>query len=364
MEDFRNIRKILVIHLRLIGDVLLSTPVFKSLRHQYPDAEVSALVNPGTEAMLSGNPNVAKVFLSPRVKGGILSRLPDELRLLREIRTEGFDMAVSLTTGDRAAIAAFASGARYRLSYDPSGNGLPGKRFLYTHIYKKRPVTHRVQRMLDVLEQAGIHAEDTSVDFYVQDADRERVRALLTEHGCDSSRPLVHIHPLSRMDYKCWKDEYMAEVIAWLGQQGAQVVLTASPAPHEIERITAILSHIPADKQKHVINLAGKVTLHELGAISEAATLFLGVDSAPMHIAAAVGTTVVAIFGAGDKSWAPWGDKHIVISNRTTDKSVAREERVQRNLSLITPDEVKEKLALLLAAGRPDIAGAPSTARP
>jgi heptosyltransferase-3 len=363
MEDFRNIRKILLIHLRLIGDVLLSTPVFRALKHRFPDAEVSALVNPGTEAMLRGNPNVAKVFLPPRSKG-LISRIPAELRLLRDIRTEGFDMAVSLTTGDRAAIAAFASGARYRLSYDPAGSGLPGKRLLYTHTYQKRPVPHRVIRMLDLLEQAGIHAEDTSVDFIVSDADRERAPALLARHGRDSSRPLVHIHPLSRMAYKCWKDEYMADIIAWLTRQGAQVVLTASPAPHEIQHIADILSHIPTDEQAHVINLAGKVTLHELGAVSGEAMVFFGVDSAPMHIAAAVGTTVVALFGAGHRSWAPWGENHIVISNEFTDKAVPREERVQRNLSLITPDEVKEKLAPLIRSGSTDSIDAPSTARP
>lgn len=349
MEDFKNIRKILVIHLRLIGDVLLSTPVFRALRHRFPDAEVSALVNPGTETMLRGNPNVTKVFLPPRSKG-LISRIPAELRLLRDIRAEGFDMAISLTTGDRAAIAAFASGARYRLSYDPAGSGLPGKRLLYTHIYKKSPVPHRVIRMLDILEQAGIHAGDMTVDFIVSDADRKRARTLLDGNGRDNSKPLVHIHPLSRMAYKCWKDEYMAEVISWLIHQGAQVVLTASPAPHEIKRINDILSHVPEQDRARVINLAGKVTLHELGAVSEAATVFFGVDSAPMHIAAAVGTTVVALFGAGHKSWSPWGDSHIVISNESTDKSVPRDERVQQNLSLITPDEVKEKLAPLLGA--------------
>jgi heptosyltransferase-3 len=181
-----------------------------------------------------------------------------------------------------------------------------------------------VLQNLDVVRKVGISTEDLSVDFHIPQEDRTYVRRILREHTPPIpplkkggkkgyGKALVHVHPTSRWLFKCWKDEYMAEVISWLVSQGTTVVVTSSPATKEMEKARRILSIVSSRITSHasrVIDLSGRTTIKQLGAISEAADLFFGVDSAPMHIAAAVGTPVVALFGpSGAFHWGPWDNE-------------------------------------------------------
>jgi heptosyltransferase-3 len=135
----------------------------------------------------------------------------------------------------------------------------------------------------------------------------------------------------------------MAEVIRWLIDKGAKVIITSSSERHEIEKVKGILSLVSSHQS--LIDLAGKTTIKQLAAIASASSLFIGVDSAPMHIAAAVGTPVIAIFGAGEQSWKPWGKDHIVIFKEAVRRNgVDRKERIKRNLLQITPEDVIEKI--------------------
>ncbi|MBI4654801.1 MAG: putative lipopolysaccharide heptosyltransferase III [Nitrospirae bacterium] len=341
-HEFKNIKKILVIKLRHIGDVLLSVPVFRALRKNFPAAHISALVNSGTEEVLTGNPLINEIIVFDRgiKKLNSLQRYLKELSFLKVIRKEGFDMAVDLTSGDRAAIISFISGARYRLAYDPCGAGFLGKRFLYTHLAQKNESQHMVLQNLDVVRQFGISTENLMVDFFIPDEAKMFVKRIFEENNINPPSPpfdkgglggfsdkVVHVHPTSRWLFKCWKDEHMAEVISWLIEQGIKVIVTSAPNKREVEKAKKILSLVSYQLSAisyqlsaisyQLIDLCGKTTIKQLAAISEASDLFLGVDSAPMHIAAAVGTPVIALFGMTDeKLWGPWGDKHLVIKER------------------------------------------------
>jgi len=317
--NFQGVRKILVIKLRHIGDVLLAVPVFRALREHFGDAHIAALVNSGTEDVLRGNPLVNEILLFERKIKGLspVKRYLREIQFLEEIRTRGFDMTIDLTGGDRAAILSFVSGARYRLGWRP-GKGFPGKRRLYTHLSRPDTGKHMVLQNLDVVSQFGIDTGSLSVDLHIPENDRALVRAMLLEHKIPEGDTVVHIHPTSRWLFKCWKDEYMAEVIGWLVSQGLRVVITSSRDPKEINKAKRILSLVsdvtpsliptPAgDGAGGVVDLCGKTTIKQLAAVSEMSSLFFGVDSAPMHIAAAVGTPVVALFGpSGAFNWGPW----------------------------------------------------------
>ncbi|HXX81305.1 MAG TPA: putative lipopolysaccharide heptosyltransferase III [Thermodesulfovibrionales bacterium] len=317
--NFQGVRKILVIKLRHIGDVLLAVPVFRALREHFGDAHISALVNSGTEDVLSGNPLINEILLLERnVKGlSLLKRYVKEIGFLKQVRARGVDMTVDLTGGDRAAILSLVSGARYRLGWMPR-KGFPGKRRLYTHLSLPEAGDHMVLQNLDVVSDFGIDTQNLSVDFHIPEKDRAVVRAMLKEHKITESDSVVHIHPTSRWLFKCWKDEYMVEVIGWLVNQGLKVVVTSSRDPKEINKAKKIVSlvsdvllpHIPALERGGtggMVDLCGTTTIKQLAAVSDAADLFFGVDSAPMHIAAAVGTPVVALFGpSGAFHWGPW----------------------------------------------------------
>ena len=329
--EFNRVRKILVIKLRHIGDVLLSVPVLRALRNNFPDAHISVLVNSGTEKVLTGNPFINEIIAFDRSikKMDHLKTYTEELSFLKSIRKKGFDMTIDLTGGDRAAIISFTSGARYRLGWK-SKKGVIGKRHLYTHCSEPDGKRHMVLQNLDVIRQFGIGPENLSVDFHIPEVARTFVKGIFEENNIPLHPPLskggqrgvkvVHVHPTSRWLFKCWRDEYTAEVITWLVEQGMKVVVTSSPDKKEMDKAKRILSLVSEFTPPHipplprggmggVIDLCGKTTIKQLAAISEVSDLFFGVDSAPMHIAAAVGTPVIALFGpTGAFSWGPWDD--------------------------------------------------------
>ena len=144
----------------------------------------------------------------------------------------------------------------------------------------------------------------------------------------------------------------MAEVIRWLIDNDIIVIVTSSPDRREMEKAKRILSSLPSritHHASHLIDLCGKTTIKQLAAISGASYLFLGVDSAPMHIAAAVGTPVIAIMGAGKDSWSPWGKSHIVLfKDKVSRNGISRKERIKRNLLQIRPEDIIEEVKRLL----------------
>lgn len=134
MVLFKDIRKILVIKLRHIGDVLLTAPAIRAVRDTFPHAGITALVNSGTEDALKNSPLANEIFVLDRsiLKQPLLERMKYELYFVKKIREQGFDMAIDLTGGDRPALYSFLSGARYRIGYEQAG-GFAGKKFFYTH---------------------------------------------------------------------------------------------------------------------------------------------------------------------------------------------------------------------------------------
>ncbi|MEW6570340.1 MAG: putative lipopolysaccharide heptosyltransferase III [Nitrospirota bacterium] len=337
---FHDIKKILVIKLRHIGDVILTIPVFRALRENFPDAFICALVNSGTEEVLTGNPLIDRITVFDRnIKTKILIRkIRGELSFLRKIRAEGFDMTVDLTSGDRAAIISFISRANYRIAYNP-GKGFWGKRHIYTHLAKSKGDQHAVMKNLDAVRQFGIDTSNLSIDIFIPEKERQSVKEALRENGIKEGDVVAHVHPTSRWLFKCWRADYFAEVIKWMIHRRIKVVVTASPDINEMEEAKRILSLAP---RTNLLDLCGRTTIKALAAVSEASNFFLGVDTAPMHIAAAVGTPVIALFGAGEKNWRPWGEGHIVISKEKGKRNggMSREEYVSKNLAEIKPEEV------------------------
>lgn len=307
---FTNVERILVIKLRHIGDVLLTVPVFRALKETFPAARVVALVNRGTEEVLAGNPLIDEIIPYDR---GIKSlpwreRLGREAAFLREIRSRCFDMTVDLTSGDRPALISFLSGARYRLAADPGRRGFLGKRRLYTHLAAIDRQAHTVLQNLQTVSAFGITTATPAVTFAIPEPARRKVAEIFARAAIADSDTVVHIHPTSRWLFKCWNDEAMAEVIRRLLSEGLKVVITSSPDPREMAKAQGILALLPDGCRPLV--LLGETTINELAAITARAALFFGVDSAPMHIAAAVGTPVVALFGpSGVFHWGPWDNE-------------------------------------------------------
>lgn len=276
-------KKILVIKLRELGDVLLSGPVFYALRRKFPEAEIHGCIYQEGAPLLEGHPAIDRLMLLKRGAGFF-----KEIALFYALRKEGYDLVINLTEGDRGALIALTSGAKVRVGWDPQGSGFLGKKKSYTHIIRHPPTPkHRVEKDLDAVRMILIDPleEDRKLFFKVPDE--------VVVQG-----EYVVVHPLSRCSYKCLRPEVWKEVIYGLIQKGLRVVVTG--APHEREQVQGVLT----GKEE---NLVGKLSLSELGGVIARAKGLFTVDSLPLHLAAALKTPVVAVFGPSSEiNWGPW----------------------------------------------------------
>lgn len=316
--EMAGVKKALVIIFKNIGDVVLSSPVFSTLARGVPGVTVDALVNSGTEDVLAGNPHIRRLMVLDRGarKRGVGARIAEERRVLREVRSGGYDMVVALSHGERTLRYALFSGAPLRVGVK-SGK----QKFLGLFPYLTIPVTlapanrHYVERNLDCLRRIGIFPDGESrrTEFHEGEEARGKVERLLIDGGIGDGDGFIVVHPTSRWMFKCWTPEKVAGLADRVRNElSLPVVLTSGPDAVE----KGYMDRVRAGLTTEVVDLSGTLGLRELGALLRRASLFFGVDSAPMHIAAAVDTPVVAIFGptiAAD--WSPWGRGHRVITS-------------------------------------------------
>jgi heptosyltransferase-3 len=357
ISKFKDIKKILVIKLKHIGDVLLTVPAIRALKETFSKASISVLINSGTEDVLTGNHLIDELIVFDRtIKNlSIIKRYMKEIKFLKDIRLRGFDMIVDLTGGDRSAIISIISGARYRLVNNPGKKGFFGRRSLYTHLASIDKQKHIALQNLDVVRQFGINTDNLDIDIFIPDEARLSIKKILEKNDIRQADKIVHVHPTSRWLFKCWKDEYMADIISWLIDRGARVIMTSAPERKELEkaqRILSLLSSRIMHDASRFINLCGKTTIKELAAISDASDLFIGVDSAPMHIASAVKTPVIALFGPTGEEWVPYGKDHIVISKdmpcKPCKKGSCEGIPLRECMTAIKPEDVKEAVSKIL----------------
>jgi heptosyltransferase-3 len=303
----------LVIKTKQLGDVLLCTPLFAALREACPRAEIVACVNPGGDQMLKENSDVNGVLVTPNTgKMSLVERWRTELEFARELRARKFDLAIDLTTSDRSALQTRISGAPVRLGYR-SLKGFLGRRKCYTKEVEPVRGEHVVRKHLRILEGIDVRAKEGPLVLRLSEEERRSVEELLAKEsvGTKSGKAIFQVHPVSRIAEKNWPAPFMAETVTHVARRGLMPVITGSSDPKEqgwLEEFKAAL-RIPH------IDVSGKLTLKELGALSARAKFYFGVDTAPMHIAAAVGTPVIALFGpSNEKLWAPWCDKSLVLS--------------------------------------------------
>jgi heptosyltransferase-3 len=313
--DLSAIKRVLVIKLRHHGDVLLTSPVFSVLKNHAPQLEVDALVYRDTQEMLTLNPHIAQVFTVDRAwrKQGLWSHLSHELCLLKALRARHYDLLIHLTEHPRGASLARLLRPRYRVAREFAAKRGKVWRSSFTHLYKV-PATprHTVEQHLDALRRIGLypHADERKLVLVAGDDAENTVRALLARFGL-TDKGFIHLHPTSRWLFKSWAVDKYSALINELQQLGARIVVTAAPDPRELE----VVGRIMAKADKVVVDLSGQLSLKQLAALTAQAKCFVGVDSVPMHIAAAMQTPVVALFGpSSDIDWKPWQVAHRVIT--------------------------------------------------
>jgi heptosyltransferase-3 len=309
-----NLHRALVIKLRYHGDVLLTAPVFATLKHVAPECEVDALIYADTLPMLDQHPAISQIHLIDRhwKHAGGLIQARAEWRLLQLLRARRYDLVIHLTEHKRGAWLTRLLQPRWSVAPAQAG-AFWRKSFTHFAPWASHPRRHTVETNLDALRRLGIQPDENDKQvILVPGAEAEaRIAALLDAHGLNA-RAFVHLHPASRWLFKCWPAEKMAQLADALSARGLAIVLTAAPD----EREHALIATLHTAMRAPAVDLSGQLSLKELAALTARARLFVGVDSAPMHIAAAMNTPTVALFGpSGDLEWGPWRVRQRIVTS-------------------------------------------------
>ncbi|MFW5999780.1 MAG: glycosyltransferase N-terminal domain-containing protein [Halanaerobiaceae bacterium] len=309
-------RHILLIRLSAIGDVIHALPAAAAVRKAYPRAEISWLVEGKAYGLVEMNPYLDRVIYFPKsewkrkFKDRKISALCDVRDYFRKLQKYDFDILLDLHGLLKSGIAARFSGTPIR--YGPA-DGREGSTLFYTHKLRLADeALHQVERNLALAEASGGEpGGKPDYGLQIDPAVEERIEKLICEKQGESypEDPLVAINPYTTWESKNWPGDRYARVGDRLvGEYGCRVVYTGGPGEREgIERILDWMDN-------EVLNLAGETDLQELAVLYKRADLFIGGDTGPMHLAAAVETPVVAIMGPTlPETHGPYGEGHIVL---------------------------------------------------
>lgn len=306
-------RSILLVQLGDIGDVVLSTPCIMALRENYPRARIVVVVWSKAAELLEDCPWLDQVIAVTKRPRSIWEELRVQIEFFRRLHSLHCDLAIDLRTGTRGAIMAFLSGASQRIGFYAEDGRLWRNR-LFTGLLKREytPGQHVVDYLLCLLAAFGISTEQRTPALAVAADKQEKIRLLLEREGIPQNKKIVAVQPFSLWQYKEWGKEKYVALIRWLVEEyGVAVIVTG--AVEEKNRAEEIVRSCGAG----CYNFAGKTSIAMYAALLQKCRLFIGVDSAGLHIAAAMGTPTVGIFGPSSPlSWAPVGRQHLMVQKR------------------------------------------------
>ncbi|MTH45536.1 lipopolysaccharide core heptosyltransferase RfaQ [Intestinirhabdus alba] len=330
-------RKILVIKMRFHGDMLLTTPVISTLKQNYPDADIDLLLYQDTIPILSENPEINALYGISNKRVGVLEKIKNAFSLIGTLRANRYDLVINLTDQWIVAFIVRCLGARMKISQDFANRQSAFWKKSFTHLVPYSG-EHVVERTLSALQPLGLQRYVTETTMSYLPEHREKMRQQLRQLGV--TRQYVVIQPTARQPFKCWDNDKFSRVIDALESRGYQVVLTSGPSAEDLACVDDIARGC---KSRPVTGLAGKTRFPELAALIDRAALFIGVDSAPGHIAAAVKTPVICLFGATDHVfWRPWTDDIIQFWAGDYQPMPKRHERdrSKKYLSVIPAEDV------------------------
>jgi ADP-heptose:LPS heptosyltransferase len=306
--------KILLIRLRLIGDVVFTTPAIGAVRRRYLGAAVTYLVEAAAAPVVRHQPGIDELIVVDRPRG--LARLGYDLALARRLRAQHFDLAIDFHGGPRSGFLTWATGAPQRIGYD-----LPGRGWCYTtRVPWTRalvPPRHSVLNQWALLEPLGIEPPDRARDAVTMPLDPDAVRRVddrLAAAGIDRAARLIVLHVSAGNPFRRWPARSFATAAAALATAAPSRRIFVTSGPSESAAAAAVAEEarsLAGAAASHILR-TGEFDLAELRALVDRAALYIGGDSGPLHIAATTRTPIVALFGPTlpDRSM-PWRDPAI-----------------------------------------------------
>ncbi|MGH9162854.1 MAG: glycosyltransferase family 9 protein [Vicinamibacteraceae bacterium] len=359
---------VLLIRLRVVGDVVFTTPAIRAVRRALPEARLTYLVEPAASAVVAHNPHLDEVMVRAAPHGP--ARLLADWQLGAELRQRRFDVVADFHGGPRASWLTLASRAPRRIGY-----GVSGRSWMYTDVVGRprelRP-RHSVENQWDVLRPLlpGLEPADPARDPVEMPEDPDaarRIAAWLDRQGIGPLHVPIVIHVSAGNPFRRWPLDGFAELAAHLSSSDTErrIILTSGPSEAEAaeEVVRRALRLTPA--QGGTIVTCGGATLAELRSLIGRAALYIGGDSGPLHIAAATPVPIVALYGPTlPARSAPWRDPAFVTEAVETEDLPCRpcEQRICqpgdfRCLTRISATRVVETAERALARARTSAAG-------
>lgn len=303
--------KILLVRLRLIGDVVFTTPAIRALRRRFPSAHLTYLVETTAAPVVAGNPHLSEVIAIPHHRGW--QRVVEDVALAKRLRAARFDTVIDFHGGPRSAWLTWATRAPVRVGYD-----IPGRSWMYTRIVHRpralRP-RHSVENQWDLLAEVDVafaRPADRTIDrveMPVDAAARAGVDRRLTAWGVGASDRVIVLHVSAGNPFRRWPEASFSALAAALvaGAANRWVLVTGGPSDREAT------ARVLAEARRQAASAAGRVldaetlSLVELRAVVERAALYVGGDSGPLHVAGTSNVPVVGLYGPTlPERSAPW----------------------------------------------------------
>lgn len=308
MNKTQNYKKILIVRLDRIGDVILSTPAIKALKEAYPDSYIAFMVRPYARDIVEGNPYLDEVIIYD--KNGKERSISGNCRFILNLCKSKFDLAIILHPTARTHIITFLAGIRIRIGYDKKLGFLLTKRIPHA---KQFGLKHEIDYTLAILRYIGIDAKDRTLYMPVNEKSEHKIKNLFKHSGVEDNDLVVAIHPGASCPSKRWRAEKFAEVANGLVKKyNAKVVIISGIKEKRFgDAVTNLVKF-------NSINLSGRTTVGDIASILRRSRLLISNDSGPVHIACAVGTPVISIFGRMERGlsparWGPTGERDVVI---------------------------------------------------
>ena len=284
--------------LRLVGDVVFTTPAIRALRRRFPDAAITYVVERPAAPVVRHHPDLHEVIELERPRG--LRRLRYDLAMARRLRAARFDLAIDFHGGPRSSLLVRASGAPRRIGY-----AIPGRRWAYTERVPWHPdlvpPRHSVRNQWDLLAPLGIDDPDPERDPVTMrpgPATAARVAARLHAAGVSDDAAVAVLHVSASNPFRRWPRTAFAEVAAALAAADARrrIIITAGPSEADAAQAITADARARAGSAAAAI-VCDDLSLEELSVVLERAALFIGGDSGPLHVAATTPVPIVALFG-------------------------------------------------------------------
>lgn len=349
-----HLERVVVVKPCCMGDLLMATPAIAALRRALPDSHIAVSVGEWSRPAIANNPNIDELLDGTVEQGS--NMLAGYMRVARHIRRGGYGTAFVLDRSPLLNSVPYMARVPVRAGLDSEGRGIA-----LTNPVPCPPkaVRHEVEWYLDVVRALGIEApsESAFLEFYPTEEDKRKAwqalsAALGDEGETDAGIVALHLgggsNPGMNLPAKRWQPERWARIADWIAETyGATVVLLGGPGEQDKQAAEAFHAALFPATKPYIADLVGKLSWGEMGALLQQAGLFLGHDTGAMHLATAVRTPVVAVFGPSDParfgSWDPTG-RSIAVAPKSlpTDAEALRRASASGGQyhDMVTPEEV------------------------